>query len=485
MNVLPALVPNSLTALTFSNLRNGAVTAIHAVARPSSIPDEFHWRPVTITANWLGYAVLAANAQVANQIILTAHIASSFGTIVGTRARVAQTGAAAVAAAAGAAAVGHGAGVWGNAAGAPAAAFHTAFADPSNRLAAIVLGSARHALTSSLAPGAGDFKPNEIAGSVITVDHVGAVGVAPAHNTVTFTSGNSVAANNLSRLEAAAGQMAPLSDAEMDLSAMVQRMALGAGPLAGMHLVVDTHHYLSGRAKRNEGVERQVIADTPDPAKAIWSANTVTIRDTLWHKSIHPLSTTFLISLAVDPLMPARLQRANLGSAAVALPVREGPLQTADAYLAVFRAVATVASGHGVTMDSTTLHNAVLATRAFVRAEAPNAAVVNQAAAVALNPPDALVVDLGTAIDRVLKPAIANAAAGAAFCFGYFKALTREHNISATSPEGTLLGSFALQNAAKQVPGEAARGATVHDRGTRLLDAQAKKGNIVPVTIAL
>jgi len=485
MNVLLPVVQGSSTALSFANIRNGALAGITAVSRPSSIPAYCHWCPVNATGAWNAFANIAANAETASAYILSAHISTAFGMHVGAAAVSNAAGAVAIAAGPGAAAVGNGAAAWGNAGSATAAAYHAALANPEARLFAVVLGSARHALSASYAPQAGEFKPNEVSLAILAMDHTPVVAPAVGMGTVvsTFRSGHTAAANDLLPYEVAAAATGPLTAAEADLSALVQRMAVAAPPLAGMHLVVDTHHYLTGRSKRNEGVERQVMAEATDAARASWAASTLTIRDLLWHKSIHPLSTTFLISLATDTEVPQRLGRANLGSAAIALPVREGPLQTGDAYLAIFRAVSTVALGHGVTINAAALTVAMASTRAFVRPEAPNSAAINAQAAANLAPADALVVSLQSAIDRVLKPAIANAATGAAFCYGYFKALAKDQNITQASPEGTLLGSFALQNAAKQVPGEAARGGVVFERGNKILEAQAKQGNIIPITL--
>jgi len=483
MNVLQPVVVARNTALTFANIRNGAAAAITAVGRPSSIPSYCHWSNVGVSPAWTAFATAAPTAEIANAYLLAANIATAFGKHVGAAAVAGAGSAAAIAGAAAAPAVGVGSAAWGNAATATAAAYHTAANAAEARLFAVVLGSARHALTACLNPAFGDYKPNELAAALLTLDFGAPAGGGAAGVSSAFGSGHTALNHDLTQEEVAAASMAPLTDAEADLSAVVQRMALAAGPLAGMHLVIDTHHYLTGRSKRNEGVERQVLNDATDAAKAIWSANTLTIRDLLWHKSIHPLAVPFLIGLATDTALPERLVRANLGSAAVALPVREGPLQTGDAYMAIYRAVATVALGHGVTVNAVTLTAALAATRAFVRPEAPNAALINAAAAGNLNPANPLVTSLQTAIDLVLKPAIATAATGAAFCYGYFKALAKDQNITQASPEGTLLGSYALQNAAKQVPGEAARGAVVYDRGTRILDAQAKRGNIIPVTI--
>jgi len=251
-----------------------------------------------------------------------------------------------------------------------------AAANASIRRRAIVLGSARAAISASYAIAPVDLLPSEYTNATIWTatgrDPNGAVVPADPANgiaveAIQLSSNHNDAAGNLTFAEALGDNMTELTDEEMAQSFAIYRMALGAPPLAGISLYKSKHHFLSSDTRAIEAVERQVLGESNEAVRTWYRDNETEIRDTLWHKAAHPVDPTLLKALACSNETKARLDLMDLPSAAVRIPYMEPEIQAARAYLVTVDAIASwsATKGHRITLPG--LEAAIAAAEAMPR----------------------------------------------------------------------------------------------------------------------
>lgn len=251
-----------------------------------------------------------------------------------------------------------------------------ATANVSIRRRAIVLGAARAAISASYSIERDDLLPNErtaatiwsatgrdAANNVVPADAAGGIAV----QAIRLTTNHTDARGDLTFAEALGDRMDALTDEEMTFAFAIYRMALAAPPLAGLSLYKSKHHFLSTNTRAVEAVEGQVLGDCDEAVRTWFRDNELEIRDVLWHKAAHPITTGLLKTLAASLETKARLDAIDLAAATVRLPYIEPELQAAKAYLVTVDTIASWAATKGHNVSVPGLEAAVAAAEAMPR----------------------------------------------------------------------------------------------------------------------
>lgn len=127
---------------------------------------------------------------------------------------------------------------------------------------------------------------------------------------------------------------------ELERAAMVELIAASIGilPVQGYSLVNTQHHYLSDPKglsfKAFRAIEKQCFLDAR--VAEFFSTDEDMVRDTLWHKSCHPVNLTIKDNVACNEATKEMLVKAGAGAAASRLPATEPGVRAGEAYCMLF-----------------------------------------------------------------------------------------------------------------------------------------------------
>jgi hypothetical protein len=248
---------------------------------------------------------------------------------------------------------------------------------------------------------------------------------------------------------------------------------------AGAQLFEDGHHYHSDGdgSARHRAIEKEVLGRITDPAKNLWRANTMLLRNAIWHAGIHFVSADLLQTWAEDNDMPERLDATGYGSMSVGLPAQEDLFRRAGSYVAVKNQVLQTATAQGHVLSLKILEDTVTALAALPRR-----------GGLPLNRPDLPGNAAGPwpagcdtrakALKLFLLPVLNTAEPVAAWMFGFYREICARAGIRASSQEGSLLRSHSLKKAVSNYLGEANRATEMYSAYARYIRAEGEKGNL-------
>jgi len=381
----PAFLLGELATLPTADFRNGAAEAIVPLARAASLDVAFHLVRLPV----LG--ALAAGVRPDINGIRAACI----------RAQYVQYATNAIPAV--------------RAAGTVAARNAAAAANPDAAAVAYIVGTARCSAMLNYRIQDNEYLPNEISAlDLYCVD--GADGAVKVHP-------DAAAAD-----VALANSLAEPTPAWVDLMSAVYIMAVGAVPQAGKVLFESKHHWLSSDTRRTTAIENQVLR--AGPGKALFDTRKAQFQTWLWHHSIHVFAPQVLIAVATDDSTPARLEAADLGSAAVGLPAHESVMRAATTMVSCVDMIRVTLRESGHSADVPELQAAIIACQAL-----------------AVGTPARV-----KAIHDVLKPAIKKEGSIVAWTFGYMTDYLSEAGINANTADGSMLAAYSLRNLKSQYP---------------------------------
>jgi hypothetical protein len=156
------------------------------------------------------------------------------------------------------------------------------------RLEAIALGAARASIEACFTIVDGDIAVNErVPDSIFTVVTNAFTGARTF--AVTRTANNQA----FTAEEILGLRMTALTPDEWSFVYNVVNLAKASPVLAGCQLSENGHHYLSSVLAPSLAVEKQIVQslDPADIVVATWNANIPMLRDVIWHKSSHPVSS--------------------------------------------------------------------------------------------------------------------------------------------------------------------------------------------------
>lgn len=472
---------NAHTPITLGRLRDGAIAEVARTARESSIGAKHFFSGARFSAALRGDpATRSTRCPVI--VIFEAQWRAAFGTIV--EAAVAEARAAHVAAAAGA-------GAGRGAAFDEVAARNAAAASAENRLEAIAIGSVRTALVESFEITDADLRAVEMTAATLVLaapgaaatdaDYLARMMTSTRGWNVSLASGHTLAVATPSEL--AMLNAAPLNADEVELAYALISMGQVSPVRAGAQLYEDGHHYHSDGdgSARHKAIEKEVLARATGPARNIWRANAMLLRNAVWHAAIHPVKEDILQAWAEDDDMPGRLAATGYGSMAVGLPAQEDLFRRAGSYSAVYTQVIQTATAHGHTITLTDMTATVNALRGIPRRGALPAqkpALPGDPAA----PWPAGCTTRAKVLKLYLEPALDKAEPVASWMFGFFREICSRNGIRANTVEGSLLRSYSLKRAVANHLGEANRAQEMYSARARFIRAQGEEGKLETYT---
>lgn len=273
--------------------------------------------------------------------------------------------------------------------------------------------------------------------------------------------------------------VAALSEEEIELAFAIMAMGQAAPVRAGAQLFEDGHHYHSDSdgSARHKAIEREVIGKVTGPARNLWRAAVMPLRNVVWHASIHAVRVELLQTFAEDDDMPARLDATGYGSMSVGLPAQEDLFRRAGSYTAVLNQVSQTATAHGHTLDLSNMTATVAALATLPR----RGALPAQRPALPDQPAAAWPAGCNTrakALKLFLEPALDKAEPVAAWMFGFYREICSRGGIRANSQEGSLLRSYSLKRAVGNYLGEANRAQEMYSARARYIRTQAEEGKL-------
>jgi len=438
------------------NIRNGDIALIQPATRSAAIPAHYFWPTVPIPATHAA----------ASWTILT--IREEFGRIgAATRARPS--------AAAGVTTNPTGRGFETTAAGQEhqigTLADWQPTVDANNtdanlRLEAIALGAARTGIRAywridQTSVAATEASANEV--FTVRVDQSG------EPTAIRLPAGVTDANGNITLETVLAMNMTDLSEMEQEFAFMCFSFGAAAYVLAGCELLESGHHYLTSNIKPTRAVERQMLGAVSDAVKAAWNGHLTTLRDIVWHKTIHPLMSNDMRAMASNADVPAKLDKAGLGSVAVRLPYTGGALRGAKAMYAVFRAVTVVCAEAGYVVEMPKLANAITYMETFDDANPLETET-------GITP-----VDSYAAISDYLRPVMADAEPFIAWCAGMLKGVNEDAEDTTTN--NTLLAAKSVEKAMKNHIASVGLGRNSYVNYKRFVRANIEKGNLPAVNM--
>lgn len=467
--------------VTVGVLRNGAPADVVRTARASSIPAKYYFTGPTWSTALSGDATTRV-PPCPVQVLLEAHIRAAYSQLVEAKvvdARAAHT--AAVAVAAGGANAG-GAGAFDE------VAYRAAEAGlPLVRLEAIAIGSARAALVASYQIVAADLRATEVGPGLVVLTAPAGAPDADTYATlcrsvsagwvIGLASGHAIGATT--GAEDLCLNMAALTVDEAEFAFALFSVGQVSPVRAGAQLFENGHHYHSDIAAspRHRAIEKEVFGRVGTAANNIWKANTMLLRNAVWHAAIHPVDVRVLQGFAADGAMPERLDATGFGSFSVGLPAMEDLFRRAHSYVSVLDQVRQTATAHQHKLSLDELIATVTALRNLSRTgplPADRPALPGKPAAPW--PPNCTT--RAAALKLYLEPALNKAEPVAAWMFGFFQAICETNGIRATSQEGSLLRSYSLKRALGNHVGEANRAREMFNARRRFLRAEADKGSM-------
>jgi hypothetical protein len=483
MATLDSNVFGNHTPVVLGRLRNGVAADVARTARESSVASKYHYSGIRYTATLRGDPATFV-APCPDTVLFEAQFRSALSTLVEAsvaEARVAHT------------AANSGGGAGGGAVFDETAARVTAAASPISRLEAIALGAVRASLVASYEVADANLRNTESEPCVFTLVAPGRAAdeVAYLAQVRTPMAGWGIQLRSLNTAaratpaERVALEATPLTVVEADLAFGLMALGQVAPVRAGAQLFEDGHHYHSdvNASARHRANESEVVNRLGPDARNIWRANLMTLRNVIWHASIHPVESDFLQGLAEDPDMPGRLDATGFGSFSVGLPAQEDLFRRAGSYMAVLTQVRQTAAAHGHTLDLSNLAGTVTALATVGR----DRAVPFPATRPSLpnNPAAAWPPGCNTrakVLKLFLEPALVEAEPVAAWMFGYYREICSRAGIRANSQEGSLMRSYSLRRAMGNFIGEANRAQEMYSARARYIRAQGEDGNLETYT---
>jgi hypothetical protein len=339
-------------------------------------------------------------------------------------------------------------------------------ADANLRLEAIALGATRTGVKAYWRVDQANIAATETSTNQVievTLDNGG------IPDTVRPPTGVTNAIGNIPLETALALGMSELSDMEQEFAFMCFTFGAAAYVLAGCELIESGHHYLSSNIKATRAVERQMLGMVSDTTKAAWNSHIVTLRDIIWHKSIHPLSSIDMVTMATDPDVKGRLDTAGLGSAAVRLPHIGGALRGAKAMYAVYRAVTAVCAEAGYVVEVPKLANAINYMTMFDETN-PDATETG------FTP-----IDEYDAIANYLRPVMDDAEPFISWCAGMLKSI--DEDTERTAGRNTLLRANSVIRAMENHIASVSLGRNAHQNYKRFVRTLIDKSELPAVNL--
>lgn len=455
--------------ITLGVLRNGSPADVVRTARESSLAPKYHFSGVRY-ADALNGDPTAFAPACPSPVLLEAQVRAAFSTIVEADVASAQAS--------------HDAanGVFDAAASRTSSA-----ANPANRLEAIALGSVATALVFCYKLAEVDLVDTEsLPAKLAVVAPVSATGRAgyaallatiSAGWTVTLASGHDRAAATAEELVML--DMPALSAVEVDLAYAMMSMGQVAPVRAGAQLFIDGHHYLSdpNASARHRAIEREVLGRCGTECVNVWRANTMLLRNCVWHAACHSVKADVLQGFAEDADMPARLEATGYGSMSIGLPAQEDLFNRAHSYLAVYTHVHQTAAAHDHTITLDRLRGTVQALQSIPRRSALTG-IRPALPGIPAGPWPPGCNTRAKALKLYLEPALADAEPVAAWMFGFFREICSRAGIRSNSPEGSLLRSYSLKRAVGNFLGESNRAQEMFAARARFVRAQAEEGHL-------
>jgi len=454
-------------------LRNGPAAAVVRTARESAIAPKYHWNCPTYDAAYEGANGIA---KLPVSILIDVCCRSAFVQIV--QQRVVDAEAAHNVANAGAAvpAVFDEDPVW-----------TTATGDPTARLEAISIGSARAAAIVSFRIQPNDLVATETVAPIFVMVAPAAENDADRYRALiaTATAGwraslaSGHARNAATKAEEVTFTFVPMTADESDLAFRLFSLGQAAPVRAGAQIFTDGHHYHGDETSsaRHRAIENEVFTAASPSVALIWSANRQVIRNAVWHAAIHPINMTILQGFAEDPTVTDRLNATGYGSMSVGLPAQEDLFKRAAAYKAVLNAVGPVLTRHGHTVSMPNLNAAVTTLGGLPRLGALPA---NRPALPGL-PEAAWPANCTTranALNLFLTPYLEAAEPIAAWLYGFFTEICSDAQIRRNSAEGSLLRSYALRRAMANNIASVNEAQAMYRARARFVRVEAEKGNL-------
>jgi len=467
------------TSITLGSLRNGAAANVARTARDSSLAVKYHYTAIRWDAAFSGNA---ANLQVPcpDTVLFEANTREAFRTLVEASVEADRTT--------------HAANTTQGAAIFDADVSRTAArASATNRLEAIALGAVRTSLVKSYHVVNADLRATESGPAILRVTAPAAaandVDYATRMRSTThdweigLVSGNG--GTTMTDAEETCMTMTPLTAAEVDLAFALMSMGQVAPVRAGAQLFEDGHHYHSDgtSSARHVAIEREVLGKLTTDGRTIWKANTMLLRNVVWHASIHPIDSNVLIGLAEDADMPDRLDATGYGSFSVGLPAQEDLFNRAGSYIAVYNQVNQTATAHNHTISIAKL--SATATALFAVGRGRGGTLPTLRPALPDLPEAAWPAGCDTrakALKMFLEPALDAAEPVAAWMFGYYKEICSRTGIRTGTQEGSLLRSYSLKRAVANFLGEANRAQEMYSARARYIRTQSEAGALETYT---
>lgn len=455
--------------ITLGLLRNGSPADVIRTARESSLAPKYHYSGIRYQDALAGSAA-TFDPACPSPVLLEAQVRAAFSTLVEADVATAQ------------ASHDPANGVFD-----AAVARASAAANPANRLEAIALGSVSTALVYcykltdadlvatesmpaklSVAPPANPGTAAGYAALIATISAGWTVGLASGHALVDATAEELIMLN-----------MPALAATEVDLAYAMMSMGQVAPVRAGAQLFLDGHHYLSdsNASARHRAIEKEVLGRCSSDSVNLWRANTMLLRNCVWHAACHSVRADVLLTFAEDPDMPARLDATGYGSMSIGLPAQEDLFNRANSYLAVHTHVQQTAAAHDHTITLDRLKLTVQALQSINR----RGALTGTRPALPGIPAGPWPPGCNTrakALKLYLEPALADAEPVAAWMFGFFREICSRAGIRSNSPEGSLLRSYSLKRAVGNFLGESNRAQEMFAARARFVRAQAEEGHL-------
>jgi len=455
--------------ITLGVLRNGSPADVVRTARESSLASKYHYSGVRYADVLAGDANAYAPAC-PSPVLLEAQVRAAFSTIVEADLAAAQ------------AAHDPATGVFD-----AAASRASATANPANRLEAIALGSVTTALVFCYKLTQADLIDTESIPAKLSVTapasaadaagYAALLAMVSAGWTVALASGHDLA--TATEAELVMLNMPGLSAVEVDLAYAMMSMGQAAPVRSGAQLFIDGHHYLSdpNSSARHRAIEREVFGRCSSECVNVWKANTMLIRNCVWHASCHSVKADILQGFAEDADMPARLDATGYGSMSIGLPAQEDLFNRANSYLAVHTHVAQTAAAHEHVITLDRLRATVQALQSIAR-RGTLTGIRPALPGIPAGPWPPGCDTRAKALKLYLEPALADAEPVAAWMFGFFREICSRAGIRSNSPEGSLLRSYSLKRAVGNFLGESNRAQEMFAARARFVRAQAEEGHL-------
>jgi len=250
-------------------------------------------------------------------------------------------------------------------------------------------------------------------------------------NTQTY---HTIASPNLTLAESIAYGMNEFTTDDEDILYALFMLSMAAVPLAGLSILSTGHHYLSDLPAATDAVMRQVLAASSDAVKAWFAADSVVIKDMVWHKSAHPVTSVYLVTQALSTHVATKLRDAGLGSAMVRLPFVEPEVKAARAMVSIVATVQQPILQVGGVLSVQRIVTALEHVEAFeIRAAPAIDTVIDEFPQVRTR---------NEAIAQILRPATESAVVGVAYALGICGAMLE--SLPARDRNSTLMSAKSL-----------------------------------------